>query len=260
MILAGALGAGVLAMALAGSAWGSDGARANFILMVFNNPVAGREAEYNDWYNHKHAGMVTGQLKFDHAQRFHQSAVPMGGTTPRQYMVMYSGTSTDIAQNYTGYYANNKKDPKAPKEREEIDHTTNYNDSFRALGDAIGGAGPLLTGRGAPQTYLWFVYSKARPGQETAFDDWSAKVDVPTIAHTKGIVQAQRYLRTGPQLGNATRVPSPPYLTIYTIQTNDIAVVMADAQRRKAAVKDSPAADPAAWVSYGWQAIGPIIR
>jgi len=39
-------------------------------LIVFSNPVAGREDEYDDWYSHRHLGDVLPLPGFRSAQRF----------------------------------------------------------------------------------------------------------------------------------------------------------------------------------------------
>ena len=43
---------------------------AKYKLLVFSNPVAGREDEYNDWYTHTHLDDVKAVPGFTAAQRF----------------------------------------------------------------------------------------------------------------------------------------------------------------------------------------------
>ncbi|HEY4276176.1 MAG TPA: hypothetical protein VGM68_11860 [Rhizomicrobium sp.] len=223
-----------------------------YILMVFNNPVAGKEAEYNDWYNHIHAGEVASQLGFDDALRFVSSPVPMGGETPRRYVVIYRGKSHDLAQTYAGYFVKSKNAPHGP---EMIDHTTNYNDSFAAVGPEIPGRGANNAGKARAKTYVWYVYANAAAGKEAAFEKWFDGDFASAISKVPGFISAQPYLRTAEQLGNATRVPAPAHLILFKVATGDIARTMKDAAREKAKLK-SGTADSGSWVSYGFSELG----
>jgi hypothetical protein len=226
-----------------------------YILMVFNNPVAGKEAEYNEWYNHLHAGEVTSQLGFDHAQRFVASPTPLGGETPRRYVVLYYGQSGNLAQSYADYFVKSKNAPRGP---EMIDHTTNYNDSFAAIGGEIAGSAARNIESKNAKTYLWYVYANPVAEKDVAFEKWFDRDFARAIAKTTGIVSAQAYVRTAEQLGNAPRVAAPSHLILFKITTDDIAGVMKAAERTKAKL-GRQVADPASWVSYGFQALGPQV-
>lgn len=55
--------------------------------VVLSNPVAGREQEYNDWYNNRHLADVLAVPGFAAAQRF-QPAKPDSGL-PHKYLALY---------------------------------------------------------------------------------------------------------------------------------------------------------------------------
>jgi hypothetical protein len=64
-------------------------------LVVFTNPVEGREAEFNDWYSNKHLGDVVATPGFGAAQRFKLKLV-CGGEFKQQYLAIYDIVSEDV--------------------------------------------------------------------------------------------------------------------------------------------------------------------
>lgn len=66
---------------------------ARYQYLVFSNPVRGREAEYNAWYDHRHLGDVLATPGFVAAQRFRcADGEGPGGT---RYLAMYELASHD---------------------------------------------------------------------------------------------------------------------------------------------------------------------
>ena len=63
---------------------------AHFRLLAFNNPVPGREDEYNTWYTNQHLPDVLRTPGFKRAQRFRLTPTQKAGTPQTyQYMAMY---------------------------------------------------------------------------------------------------------------------------------------------------------------------------
>jgi hypothetical protein len=93
--------AGFLAQAAAGLAalFGAGAAAAKptpaskkaYTMVVLSNPKPGREADFNDWYDHKHMPQVLQTPGFVSAQRFELAAQPPGGpaTPPWRYYSAY---------------------------------------------------------------------------------------------------------------------------------------------------------------------------
>jgi len=67
---------------------------ASFKLVVLSNPVAGRDAEYNDWYTHVHLRDITAIPGFLSAQRFRMRN-PVGFDHPWKYLAIYEMESDD---------------------------------------------------------------------------------------------------------------------------------------------------------------------
>ena len=61
---------------------------ANYKLIVFTDPVPGKEDEYNDWYNNVHLRDVVAVPGFVSAQRFKLEAAIIG-ELPNRYLAIY---------------------------------------------------------------------------------------------------------------------------------------------------------------------------
>jgi hypothetical protein len=69
---------------------------ANFHFLVFSNPAAGRDAEFNDWYDYVHLGEVLEVPSFVAASRYRIAPSPEGA--PRhQYLAVYEMDVADPA-------------------------------------------------------------------------------------------------------------------------------------------------------------------
>jgi hypothetical protein len=70
---------------------------AQYMFVVYTNPVAGQDIEYHNWYNNQHLGDVTRIPGFVGAQRF--EFVPIAGTTQptHRYLALYTVETDDLA-------------------------------------------------------------------------------------------------------------------------------------------------------------------
>ena len=67
-------------------------------LLVFSNPVAGSEDEYNDWYDNQHLSDVVAVEGVRSAQRYESVGTPGGEPSPHGYLAIYEceGDITEI--------------------------------------------------------------------------------------------------------------------------------------------------------------------
>ncbi len=65
-------------------------------LVVLTEPVAGREKEYNDWYNNQHLADVVAVPGFGGAQRFRLKEL-CGGEFKQRYLAIYEIEANDYA-------------------------------------------------------------------------------------------------------------------------------------------------------------------
>ena len=65
------------------------------LMVVFTNPVDGKEDEFNDWYTNIHLSDVLRVPGFVAAQRFELSKPQIMGDTPYRYMAIYEIEAED---------------------------------------------------------------------------------------------------------------------------------------------------------------------
>lgn len=70
---------------------------ASHVLMVMSNPVAGREDEYNEWYDTVHLGEVLQVPGFVAARRYAAGPAVRGGAPPYGYLSIYEIEADDLA-------------------------------------------------------------------------------------------------------------------------------------------------------------------
>src|SRR5882724_1263660 len=70
-----------------------------YYFLVFSNPVAGHEDEYNKWYDHQHAQDVVAIPGFMTAQRFVKTELPLYRMVDLQvpkYLIVYKIVTDDV--------------------------------------------------------------------------------------------------------------------------------------------------------------------
>jgi hypothetical protein len=97
-----ALAVSLLLLASAASA-AAEAPLRTYYFMVFANPIAGMDAEFNRWYDEVHALEVIAGPDFVSAQRFALSDVQLGSGAAKdkadlpRYMILYVVRTRDIA-------------------------------------------------------------------------------------------------------------------------------------------------------------------
>jgi hypothetical protein len=66
-----------------------------YTMVVLTNPVAGKEKEYNDWYDNRHIPDVLAVPGFVGAQRFKLVVNPGEGEPPWRYYAVYQMATDD---------------------------------------------------------------------------------------------------------------------------------------------------------------------
>jgi hypothetical protein len=72
---------------------------AKYTFVVLTNPTAGKDAEFNEWYNGQHIPDVLNVPGFVCAQRFRLANTQMGGesSSPYKYLALYEIETDDLA-------------------------------------------------------------------------------------------------------------------------------------------------------------------
>ena len=228
----------------------------DYVLMVFTNPIPGKEAEYNDFYEHRHMPDVASVPGFVRAQRF-KLAVPQlrAGSPPLpDYMVFYQITTDYLA----GVFA--EVDSRLTRGVTRFEPVMDRNGmaahTFETLGPAIPHAGAVESPDWR-QHFLQLVYSNPAPGMAAAYNQWYDHVHAPEVVSSPDFVSARRYKRTDVQL-----VPNSTtnYLAVFKISTPDFAATVRKFQAGAPHETMSKAFDGKSGGGYSYQAIGPEIR
>lgn len=74
-------------------------------MLVLSNPIPGREAEYNDWYQNVHLADIVALPGFQSAQRFQLSRNMMVGGDAYMYMAIYEIDTDDLDQSLNALVA-----------------------------------------------------------------------------------------------------------------------------------------------------------
>lgn len=72
---------------------------AKYTFVVLTNPTAGKDAEFNEWYNKQHIPDVLNVPGFVCAQRFRLADTQMGGAESKhKYLALYEIETDDVAK------------------------------------------------------------------------------------------------------------------------------------------------------------------
>jgi hypothetical protein len=249
-----ALGPG-FAGAMAPAATAPPAAQTYFFL-VFNSPVAGKEAEYNQWYNEQHAPDVVSVPGFVSAQRFVYNEVQLREVALKKpkYLVMYKIVTADLP----AVLAEVKRRLSTGETRvsNTLDPTSGQMGIYRAFRPEVPGAKgqPADATPGAMQTYYQVVFGDAVAGKDDEFNTWYDKDHAPNMVAAPGFVFAQRSIVSDVQMEPLTN-PSR-YLTLFKIETTDLPAVLRYQGR---GTEPPPAFDRARTFGYTYRAIGPLL-
>jgi hypothetical protein len=78
--------------------------------------------------------------------------------------------------------------------------------------------------------YRLVSFSNSQPGRDDEFNDWYNDVHLPDVLKVTGFTAAQRFKLSGLQRGGESA--KHKYLTVYEIDTDDIAAVMKELSQR----------------------------
>jgi hypothetical protein len=266
-------------------------AKKAYYLVVFNNPYAGKDAEFNKYYDENHVPEMLQTPNVVSSQRFVAADVDKlpKQEAPRKYMVMYRIETDDIAATYNSFGPRPAQGAKsapgagqgappagqgAPNAGQggagaagqrapgamassPVDNTTTFSITYEVLGPEIKGAGPKNTGKGEMKTYYFCARNSPLPGKDKEFNEWYSKQHGPEVAATPGIVSAQRYHRSAVQRDNAGQ--SPEYLIMYKIVTDDLGSIFDDIDKRAKNFPTDTTHDASKSEHFTYQALGPVI-
>jgi hypothetical protein len=233
----------------------SRGKAGTYYLLVFSNPVAGMEDEYNRWYSRQHQQDVVSVPGFVTAQRFVVSGVQLRDSKPLpKYLVMYKIVTSDLPSVYAE--VNRRIQTGVTAMSPAYDRATSVTYTFRAFRPMIYHKGDQpATPKDAP-VYYQIVFSNPTEGMEDQYNQWYDEQHAPDVVSTPGFVEAQRFILSDTQLSN--KEPLTKYLVMFRIVSDDVAARFADFRRLAPSMPTSPAMGKS--YGYTYKAMEPMIE
>ena len=225
--------------------------------LVFSNPVAGHEDEYNQWYDQQHAPDVVAVPGFVTAQRFVRNDLPLYRMVDLQvpkYLVIYKVVTDDLNAVFDEVSRRLKTGETVISPT--FDSKTSVSYVYKTFGPELQGVRGEPEGAkpGPKQTYYQVVFTAMVDGKEDEFNDFYDHHHAPELAAIPGFVSAQRMILARPSTGS---IPATKYLAMFRVETSDLAAVKQAATRPGTS---SPAFDTKATRGYTFRAVGPVIE
>ena len=241
-----------------------------YVMLVFANPIPGKEVEFNEWYTNTHMGDLVQLPGWMGAQRFRIST----NVTPRPSMAGYSHgyliiwdleeteANTALAR-MTAAIAGGKS---------RLGAAFNYtpgagaNGTFETMGPRVtrpDGKGPTLPDPSDNKTprlnrYILMEFANPLPGREADFDK-GVEESMQRVLLLPGWMAAQRF-RMADTPGRAPSA-KPKYLTIWETEGGSAQAVydtLLSAQK-SGTVKKNDAVDGSTMETVYWEPITPYI-
>jgi hypothetical protein len=232
----------------------SKGKVETYYLLVFSNPVAGMEDEYNKWYSQLHQKDVVSVPGFMTAQRFVISDVQLRESKPLpKYLVMYKIVTDDLQAVYAE--VNRRLQTGITVISPSFDRATSVSFTYRAIRPMIYHKSPVGASKGDPQVYYQLVFSDPTEGQEDAYNNWYDQQHAPDVVSAPGFVEAQRFILSDTQLSNKEALTK--YLVMFKIASDDVTARFADFRRLAPTMPMSPAMGKN--YGYTYKALEPMI-
>jgi hypothetical protein len=247
--------------------------RDKYVFLVFANPIPGREAQFNDWYQNVHLGDLVQLEGWDGAQRFRLEVDvqprPTAAGYQRGYLIVWDqqGAGKPPPRSLIGDANRGGK----ARRGEVLDFTPGaiFQPTYHVLGPRIRrpdgqrafmpAAGDNKTPR--PDRYVMLEFTDPAPGEGDAAFEAAIDRRIQAVLGLPGWMAAQR-LRFEPVEGGPPNAPptvSPRFLTVWEIegpaQAANAALNEAVKSGKVAALK----ADPRTAVSTYWRPISPYV-
>jgi hypothetical protein len=257
--------AGVLVLVLllagaSGALRAADAAAApaeTYYLLVFNQPVAGKEQEYNHWYDQQHAPDVVSVPGFVRAQRYVFASTQLRPAPAKpKYVVIYQIKTNDLAAVYAE--VRRRLSSGETKLSPTLDMDSGQNYTYRVLRPRLGGAQPdsQAGDRTTVLGYAQLVFADPATGKDEEFNSWYDAHHAPEVLKVTGFTSGQRLVLADVQLA-PQQGARPQYLTMFELQTKNLARTITEFQRLAPAMTPSTAFDGNKVFGYTYQALGP---
>lgn len=177
-----------------------------YYMMVFSNPVAGHEDEYNKWYDEQHIQDVTALPGFASSQRFVLNDPQMfPGVTVKmpRYLALYKIVTDDLVAVMTE--VGRRVQTGQTKISPAYDRSTANTYIYRfSRPEQRRTSPPTAPAGGRNVLYYHIVFTVPASGKEAEFDRWYDEEHGPEMLMRPGILTAQRMVLAQPGRGPIT--------------------------------------------------------
>jgi hypothetical protein len=228
-----------------------------YYLLVFSNPVAGKEDEYNKWYSGQHLADVTSIPDFVSGQRCVASDAQLRNSQPpRKYLAIYKIVTDDLTSVYAE--VNRRISTGTTVMSPAYDRPGSFSYTYKVIRPVVKHNGYTPGPPNARlQTYYQLVFTNPVPGREVEYNRWYDEQHAPDVVAVPGFVTAQRLGASGVQLNPKKTEIKYQYLVIYKVLTDNVGFVFATFKQRSPKMVMSPAFGPSE--GYTYKAIGPLV-
>jgi hypothetical protein len=238
-----------------------------YAFLVFANPIAGKEVEFNDWYDNVHIGDLVQMPGWVGAQRFrivpNVDPRPTAAGYNHGYLIVWEIEETGAEAALNGMVS------AIAGGRTRRGAAFNYTPGAGAAGtyEIIGpritrpdGKGPTMPAPNdykstRPARYMFMEFSEPLAGKEAEFNETAAG-NIRSVLSLPGWMAAQRFQAAFPP-GVRWASGKPRYMTIWEtegVSAQSIQETLNQAMT-SGAVKKNAAADPAKAESVYWEPI-----
>jgi len=227
-----------------------------YFFLVFSDPVPGREAEYNTWYDEQHAPDVTSIPGFVSSRRYILAEKQLRAVAllKPKYLIIYRIETSDPAAVRADIQSRGRSG--ATRMSSSITNVKMYTyREFRPEQKGIGG-NPMDASPGPSNDYIQVVFGDAVAGMDEEFNHWYDTVHEPQLLAGPGFTRGERAVISEVQLAPTDEgIAQSKYLALFEIRTTDLASVF---RANKGITPPVSAFDGKRTFGYTYRAIGPV--
>ena len=202
-----------------------------YTMLIFSDPVPGREDEYNEWYDKRHLPDLVAVPGFVRARRLKLAPVQLHQSPPLHHYLAFFEISTD---NLPAVFAevDRRRNSGVTVMSDAFDLKATVGRAYRMLDDLQMAPGllPLSAAQDAEDGFH-IVFNAPKAGMDAAFNAWYEYHHLPDMLSIPGFVRGQR--GTSGTVKSMGGPPEPPYVAIFRFAPGDMAAL---AQRFTAAM------------------------
>ena len=181
------------------------------VSMVGSEPVSGKEAEYNEWYD-KHISDLFGCEDLKKATRYHR------------YDLVAGDNREDSSAYLTIYEFDNKEALAAfPQCPEFVAGGKDFEENWPGMGNTVWGGAyephKFVERKKGGDSHLFIVATECNPEKATEYNRWYSDIHLPMLFEFKGITRASRYNLYKPSSDDKGK--SVKYLAIYEFDNKE---------------------------------------